>query len=76
MSASVLAALKDVSAVEGEDIPEKDKEERTEEILVPAFQGQRPAPQTLSRFVHIPTGALLGMLAGSILAAILSVLFF
>ena len=73
---SLFGAMKDVSAVEREDLSDSEKEERGEEILVPAFQGQRPPPMIFSRLLPIPTGAFFGMIAGSIVAAIVSALFF
>ena len=69
----VLSAMKQLSTAETEDTSQEEKELIEEAILLPAFQGERDPPQVISRFVHIPITLLVGLIAGSILAWLLSV---
>lgn len=73
---SVMIALGQAKSIDSEVAPQEEKERMEEAILVPAFRGEGSPPPLVARYLHIPVGALLGMIAGSILAGILSLLIF
>ncbi len=73
---SVMIALWQAKHIDSEVESQEEKERMEEAILVPAFQGKGSPPSVIARYFHIPVGALFGMIAGSILAGILSLLIF
>jgi hypothetical protein len=73
---SIIIAMRQVQQLAAEDESAEEKDEAAETILVPAFQGRGQPPMLVARYLHIPIAALFGMIAGSILAWGISVVFF
>lgn len=73
---SVLIALSQARRLDDEVESQEEKERLEEAILVPAFKGQAAPPSFIARYLHIGVGAMFGIIAGSILAGIVSLLFF
>jgi hypothetical protein len=72
---SIISAIAQLRRVEDMGTPPEENERMEEAILVPAFRGERTPPPLIARFLHIPVAGLFGMIVGSILAWILSLLF-
>jgi len=71
---SVLVALWQARKL-GDHVESQEEKEKLEEaILVPAFQGSGTPPSLIGRYLHIPVAAFIGMIAGAILAGVLSLL--
>ena len=73
---SVVVAMRKAKQFKSESTSQEEQEEIEEAILLPAFQGEGSPPSFIARFLHIPVAALLGMIAGSILAWVLSLVLF
>jgi hypothetical protein len=73
---SVMMAMRQAGKIESEVASQEEKERLQEAILVPTFQGKGSPPSLIARYFHIPVWALFGMIAGSILAWLLSMLIF
>jgi hypothetical protein len=71
---SVLAALWQARKLGDETESEDDKAKLEEAILVPAFEGAGNPPSLIARYFHIPVGIGFGMIAGAILAGLVSLL--
>jgi hypothetical protein len=71
---SVLAALCQARKLGDETESEDDKAKVEEMILVPAFQGAGNPPSLIARYFHIPVGICFGVIAGAILAGLVSLL--
>lgn len=69
---SVLLALLQARELGEEVDSQVEKEKLEESILVPAFQGAGSPPSLIARFFHIPVGISFGMIAGAILAWVIS----
>jgi hypothetical protein len=62
---TLLAALLQAKQVSASTAPEAEKEQRVEEILVPAMQGETPPAPRLWQLVRYPAAASFGVMAGA-----------
>lgn len=65
---SVVIAIGQARRLKAETKTQEEQDEIEEAILVPAFQGKGFPPSFIVRYLHIAVGGLIGMIAGSILA--------
>ena len=72
---SVSMGLKNVGQLTKEAESVEDRMQLEEAILVPTFQGQGNPPPFVARYLHVAIWTLLGVIAGSLLAFPISLLF-
>jgi len=73
---SVVIALGQLWQLKADDKSPEEQDQIAEGMLAPALQGRGRAPWFIARWVHIPVAGLCGMIAGSVLAWGVSLLFF